>query len=170
MNVAVKLRAPSAEDAAMLLELRNDVDLQRSLLAHPRPNDEGAVQEWIARRQSESSSRFFIVADAASDHGVGFVQVIAIDEISGHGELGICIHPDYQARGYGSSALEEIESLLATSMGLRKLILQVDAKNSEARDLYARHGYRKVGVLQDHYVDGDLPPCDVVVMEHVLGP
>jgi putative acetyltransferase len=150
----VRLRPPRDADLGVLLAMRNDAVLQSQLMAHARPNDEAAVRAWLDRRLADPGAAFFVLADADSDRAVGFIQLLKLDPVSGHGELGIAVAPEAQGRGYGREALALLEAHAAGALGLRKILLTVLAANGGAIALYTRAGYREVGVLRQHYFHG----------------
>lgn len=165
----VALRAPAPEDQAVLLEIRNDVALQRSLMARPQPNDMERLAAWIERRTTDPTGVFFVIATSDDGRAVGFVQATAMDTVSGVAELGLCIAAGQHRRGYGREALQLLEPYLADVFGVRKLVLRVLAENEPAIGLYLSIGFREVGVHEAHFRFGD-ELLDVTVMEHVFQP
>jgi RimJ/RimL family protein N-acetyltransferase len=159
-------RPPRADDVEALAALRNDVPTQHALLAQPRPNSLEDVRAWIARRTSNPTAIFRVVAD---DDGaaVGFTQVVEIDERSRHGVFGIAIDARHRGRGHGRAALDQTVAAARADGRLDKLVLYVAADNAAARSLYASAGFREVGVHRRHYRGPD-GWHDVVVMERSL--
>ena len=62
------IRAYSNEDLADLEKIRNDVDLQYSLLVNPKPNTRQRVLEWIEKKTADSDSVFFVSGRAELFH------------------------------------------------------------------------------------------------------
>ena len=73
------LREPRAEDAYALQELRNDLELQTSLLSLGRPNPAEKVRGWVEAIHNDPASVFFVIACAGDGRFVGFIQVRAMD-------------------------------------------------------------------------------------------
>jgi aminoglycoside 6'-N-acetyltransferase len=159
-------RPPRDEDVPALAALRNDVPTQHALLAQPRPNSLDDVRAWIARRTSNPTALFRIVAD---DDGaaVGFTQVVEIDERSRHGVFGIAIDARHRGHGHGRAALEQMVEAARADGRLDKLVLYVAADNDPARALYRSAGFHEIGVHRRHYRGPD-GWHDVVVMERFL--
>lgn len=68
-----------------------------------------------------------------------------------HGELAnIAVDPERRGRGVGSRLLERILSA-AASRGVRRVHLEVRESNDVARQMYARRGFREVGVRRAYY-------------------
>jgi len=162
------LREYRASDLEVLTELRNDLEVQRLLLARPRPNTGERVAEWVAGLGSDSHAALFVVT-TLDDAPIGFVQITSIDTVSGHCRLGIAVRADHQRHGHGREAIELVAGYLRDTFGIRKIVLEVMAENERAVDLYRAIGFREVGVLREHFAHGDTR-SDVVIMEWFLEP
>ena len=158
-----RLREPRESDLATLGTLRNDLTLQRLLLAHGRPNSVDRVREWVNRVSSAADSVFFVITDL-DDTPIGFVQVTALDFIDGHGQLGIALADGGRGSGHGQEAVELVAAYVRSVFNLRKLVLEVAMTNDAAIALYDRLGFRRVGVLEAHALQ-DGQPVDVAIME-----
>lgn len=163
----VVLRAPLSTDIDFLIALRSDLRLQMQLLALPHANTSRSVQEWIDRRISDRYTAFFMIADAATDGPVGFIELREMDLLNGIGQLGICVAPEGQRNGYGSEALEILERYVSDVFRIRKVVLRVLVSNVGAIRMYVTAGYRVVGVHEGHvYQEGRYH--DVQIMEKLL--
>ncbi|MFN3430886.1 MAG: GNAT family N-acetyltransferase [Candidatus Sericytochromatia bacterium] len=163
----VVLRAPQPADMAVLAAMRNDAALQRRLMAQARPNDAARVADWLNRRLGDPQGLFFVIAEAAADRAVGFVQLTGMDPVHGHGHLGIALVEAAQGRGYGQEAIQLLEAHARDVFGLRKIVLKVLVENEAAFRLYRKLGYREVGVLAEDFYHGGAHH-DVRLMEHLL--
>jgi ribosomal-protein-alanine N-acetyltransferase len=100
--------------------------------------------------------------------------VVAVDGLEVVGYAGLCDYPDeafvqtmavarsYQGRGLGAVLLTDLLEE-AARLGQRRTLLEVRADNEVAQRLYARHGFRKVGVRRGYYPGG----MDAWVMERL---
>lgn len=150
-----------------LLALRNDVELQARLIAIARGSSMEQVGEWLRRRTGDEHGVFFVIAAAADDRCLGYVQLTGIDRVHGFAELGLCIDPSAQRRGHGAEALSVLERHAAATLGLRKIILRVLVSNTGAVSFYESLGYRRVGIHERHVLLlGRLQ--DVLLMEKFL--
>jgi RimJ/RimL family protein N-acetyltransferase len=145
------LREPRAEDVAALQELRNNLELQTSLLSMGRPNSIERVRGWVESIGSDPASVFFVIASGNDEEFAGFIQVRAIDFVHGHGTLGLAVTRASRGAGHGRNALQLIESYLGSTFGIRKIILNVASANERAIRLYLEAGFREVGVLEYHF-------------------
>ena len=161
------LRETRKGDLPVLTGIRNDVALQLALMATPRPNTAERVKEWIKRRVSDPDGAFFVVALSDSTQPIGFVQLVNIDTIHQHADLGICLLPEYQGGGRALDALRLLERYASSTLALRKFVLRVLASNSRAIAFYKKNGYSRVGVLRAHHFQAD-QFHDVLLLEKFL--
>ena len=159
-------RPPREQDIPALAALRNDLQTQHALLASPKPNSLDDVRAWIARRTSDRSALFHVVADE-HDAAVGFTQIVEIDERSRHGMFGIAIDDRHRGRGHGRAGIAHALEAARADGRLDKLVLHVAADNAGARALYRSAGFVDVGVHRRHY-RGPERWHDVAVMERFL--
>ncbi len=80
--------------------------------------------------------------------------------------LNLCIHPDWQHRGYGSLLLEYAINHVARQ-GNESMYLEVRASNTRAARLYRNRGFRVIGSRRSYYQAGDGRE-DAVVMRLAL--
>lgn len=162
----LRLRAVTAADRAVLGALRNDVELQLSLLAHPRPNPPAAIDRWIDEKAQAGA--FFAVALLDGDGCVGFAQLHAVDPVSRHAHLGLALVGAVRGQGLARHVLAGLARYAADVLALRKLCLEVRADNAPAIAAYARAGFERVGVRRGHFwARGAFH--DVLLMERFLG-
>lgn len=168
MNAGAPLLRPWREaDVPRLRQWRNDVALQAQLLARARGSDEEAVRRWLTERSAAPKSLLFVIADAASDAPLGYLQIVDIDAEDRRGELGICLGGEAQGRGVGTAALRLALEHARREAGLRKINLRVRSDNTRAIRCYERLGFRHCGVWREHvFIEGGWR--DVVLMEVFL--
>ncbi len=68
--------------------------------------------------------------------------------------LNLCIHPDWQQRGYGSLLLEYAINHVVRQ-GNESMYLEVRASNTRAARLYRNRGFRVIGSRRSYYQAGD---------------
>ena len=64
--------------------------------------------------------------------------------------LNICVHPDYQRRGFGRQLVEFL-LVRARSRSAVVALLEVRMRNTAAYKLYASMGFDEIGVRKDYY-------------------
>jgi RimJ/RimL family protein N-acetyltransferase len=161
------LRRWREDDVAAMHALRNDLPMQRMLMARAKPATVDEVRAWLSGKEAAADTVFFVIARADDDAAIGYLQAAELDTDHGTAELGICLAPSARGAGIGHVACRLLEDHLRDRYGLRKLTLQVLADNTAAIALYRRLGYREVGRLLQHHRVGDAY-ADVVLMERFL--
>lgn len=68
--------------------------------------------------------------------------------------LNLCIHPDWQQRGYGSLLLEYMINHVAR-LKSEAVYLEVRASNPSAVSLYKNRGFKVIGHRRSYYQAGD---------------
>jgi ribosomal-protein-alanine N-acetyltransferase len=68
--------------------------------------------------------------------------------------LNLCVHPDWQHRGYGSLLLEYTINQMAR-LDSESVFLEVRASNPRAASLYKKRGFRVIGQRRSYYQAGD---------------
>ena len=81
--------------------------------------------------------------------------------------LNLCIHPDWQQRGYGSLLLEYVINQ-ASRLECESIFLEVRASNPRAASLYKNRGFKVIGQRRSYYQAG-AGREDAVVMCLELG-
>jgi ribosomal-protein-alanine N-acetyltransferase len=84
-----------------------------------------------------------------SDAGLIGYAVMTLGAAEAH-LLNLSIAEPYQRRGYGTRLLEQLLRA-ARAYGADVLFLEVRPSNLSARGLYARRGFRQVGVRKGYY-------------------
>ncbi|MFM1989533.1 MAG: hypothetical protein RJA99_2490 [Pseudomonadota bacterium] len=163
----VRLRPWSEADVATLAVLRNDPSLQSLLLSRVRGSHPDQVRDWLRQRSASASGMLCVVADAADDRALGWIQLSGLDDPDGRAELGICLAPDGQGRGLGREAVSLLVAHAAAGWPLRKVSLRVRADHARAVRCYEASGFERCGLLRaDVFADGAWR--DVLLMERLL--
>lgn len=162
----VALREWRESDVGALTAIRNDIALQRLLMTQAKPNSVERVRLWLTERSNQENMVFFVIADRG-DNAVGYLQVAYIDRFHGRGDLGICLLPDAHGRGIATEACQLLEQYSRDTLALHKLCLQVLVDNIRAISFYRKLGYRDVGILRQHFREGN-SYHDVLLMERLL--
>ena len=68
--------------------------------------------------------------------------------------LNLCIHPDWQERGYGSLLLEYSINHIAR-LEIETMFLEVRTSNPSAVNLYKNRGFRMIGRRPSYYQAGE---------------
>jgi len=156
-------------DLPALCALRNDISLQRELMARARGSSIAATRAWLERRTADPLDVLLIVASPADDSTVrGFIQLSAGDSTLRTALLGICVLPQWQGDGTAADALSLLSRHARDVLGLRKILLEVLADNDRAVGFYRKHNFEEVGTHRNHFPWAG-KWLDVMVMEKFLG-
>lgn len=82
--------------------------------------------------------------------------------------LNLCIHPDWQRRGYGSLLLEYMINHVAR-LDSEAIFLEVRISNPRAVELYKNRGFKVIGRRPSYYKAGEGRE-DAIVMRLALDP
>ena len=81
--------------------------------------------------------------------------------------LNLCVHPDWQRRGYGSLLLEYAINHMVR-LDNKLILLEVRTSNTRAADLYKNRGFKVIGHRPGYYQAGEGRE-DAIVMCMELG-
>ena len=139
MNAQVR---PSEERFVPMMahDLDRIAALEREL--YPFPWTRGNFQDSLQAGYSTWTLR-----DAYDNIAAYAVVMIAIDEAH---LLNLSVARAQQRKGYGWRMLDWMAAR-ARDHGARTMLLEVRPSNVDARRLYARYGFEKIGVRRDYY-------------------
>lgn len=143
--VAYRPMRPSDLDAVMAAEV----------LCYPHP--------WTRGNFVDSLASGYEAEVALADDGtlVGYrVAMVGVDEMH---LLNLTVHPDWQGHGHARALLQRLEDD-CRRLTLSTLWLEVRPSNPRARDLYARWGFREVGLRRGYYPAAHGRREDAIVM------
>jgi ribosomal-protein-alanine N-acetyltransferase len=96
--------------------------------------------------------------ESAGESVVGFIAArLSVDEVHINN---VAVRPPFRRLGIGRALLESVFQAAARK-GARTAILEVRAGNTTAQALYARQGFRTIGLRRGYYA---APPEDALVM------
>lgn len=156
------------DDRPMLFELRRDPALQALLLTVPEATDDASLHSWIERRQNDAGGMFRIAEDSANGDAIGYVQIGHVHRRNRVGYAGVCLAASARGRGLGQATLTHLIDVARDELGLVKLLSEVRADNFAALRYNLLLGFRIVGTLRKHFVDGAGNAHDVLVLERLL--
>lgn len=97
----------------------------------------------------------------SGEHVLGyFVAMKGVDEVH---LLNLTVAPGSQGQGWGRVMLDAL-ALWSRGQGAEWLWLEVRASNLRAQQIYAQHGFRRVGERKAYYPDDHGKREDAVVM------
>ncbi len=103
--------------------------------------------------------RWFIDLD---DKIVGTVSLSEIDVQMGTAEIGYMIGEAHHNRGIATAALRTWTSFIFQNTDLRKLTASVSDQNLASIRVLEKVGYKREGLLREHYLIQEIPTNEVV--------
>jgi ribosomal-protein-alanine N-acetyltransferase len=145
------LRPLEREDAPRLAGYINDPAVRRTLLAH-RPMSVGQEQAWLEMLGKDDHHVVMGIARQSDDELIGATGLHRIDSRTRNAEMGLSLG-DRSAwgQGFGTEATRMMLDYGFGTLNLHRIWLLVYASNAPAIRVYEKAGFRKEGVLREHY-------------------
>jgi L-amino acid N-acyltransferase YncA/protein-tyrosine-phosphatase len=162
------IRDATADDIADIRRIYNEGIADRIATLDADSKDAGDMAAWW----TEHAGRYAVlVAETRTRALVGWASLNRYSQRCAHrgiADLSVYVSRDSRGTGAGAALLATLE-LRAKTNDFHKIVLFALAKNDSALRLYARGGYREVGIFRDHGVL-DAEYVDVTSMEKILRP
>ena len=165
----VLLKRMSREDAADVVRMRADPEVQAQLFSERPPTVEEHLR-WLGDMEARGDRHEFMIVERTSGRSVGTIGLSHIDRVNRRAEYGVLIgEPDARGKGLAAEASRLLLAYAFGTLGLRRVYLHVLARNEDALRLYRRVGFQPEGVLRQHVRKGD-EFLDVAVMAVLEAP
>jgi aminoglycoside 6'-N-acetyltransferase len=154
----VVLRPLGETDVPILVELGADPSVARWW-----PGLTDADVRAKARGEEEGVTPFAIVADGEV---AGLIQYYEEDDPDyRHAGIDVFLGAAFQGRGLGPDAVRTMALHLVSARGHHRLVIDPAAGNAAAIRCYERVGFRRVGVMREHWRGPDGVWQDGVLMD-----
>ncbi len=150
------LRPPRLVEAADLLELRHDRDVE---VFTPRLNktvnslDE--ARDKIEKFADWTGKAHFSILDATTEKYCGHVMIFGIDRDDDVAEIGYRIAPWARGRGAATTAVRAVTGWAFATLGLYRIRLVHATDNQASCRVAEKCGYLHEGTLRAAFVAGD---------------
>lgn len=138
-HAAIRVRAATADDSAVLLEWRNDPSVYR-WARQPEPVGLGEHDQWLSHSLRNPDRLLLIGEDG--DEQVGVVRLDRLPECELTAEVSITVAPGCQGRGVGRQLLDHAARRWGVAGG-RLLMATVHEQNEGSLRLFSAAGYRR---------------------------
>ena len=128
------------EDFAELI--RDKMASEYAIYDHPFPTDDEMLKNILG--YFSSTDEFYAVELLSTNKVIGFVSLNNCEE-QGVRNLGYCIHTQYQGKGYGTEAVDEIIRYAKEELKINKLITGTAKDNIPSVRLLSAVGFKKIG-------------------------
>jgi len=159
----VRLRWLTDADVKVLFAIFGDPEVTRYWGFAVLP-DLAAADALLAdvHRGFRAGTLFQWGVEAAGGPLVGTCTLAGLDRANRRAELGFALGRAHWGRGYMASALPAVLEFAFTKLGLGRLVADTDPRNVASIRALERLGFRREGVLREHYlIQGE--PQDAVV-------
>lgn len=145
------LRPVELEDVPHLQRWINDPEVNRTLETW-RPMNALAEREFVERVTASPTDVAWLIARRADDRPLGITGLHQIDWRTRQATFGILIgEPAEWGKGHGTEATALAVKAAFATLNLNRVSLLVYDANPRAARAYARVGFRREGVLREHW-------------------
>lgn len=149
-NKDVILRAIEPEDIDLLFELENDTNLWK-YSNRSQPYSKHLLKNYITNAHKNifefRQIKFTIIID--NNLPVGFVDLFDYEPLHHRAAVGLVVQKESRERGYGTAALQLIDSYAKKHLQLHQLYAHIAVENKASVELFKGEGYVFVGKKKD---------------------
>lgn len=128
-------------------QVRNDSQINKYLFTNVYISKEEQERWYKQRYLKDKNYLIFIACDNQTP--IGYGQIVHIDNLNYSCELGFCIKPEFQGKGYGKALVDKLVKHAFKILKMHRIYLEVFADNEKALKLYEKYGFKKEGILRD---------------------
>jgi len=107
--------------------------------------------EAFKKKEKSPDQQQFVIVRLKDKTPVGIISFHNMNALNRSVEFGIIVDPDEQRNGYGTEATRLLCNYLFNYRGMNKVYAQTSAFNKGAVKLLEKSGFKKDGVLRQHY-------------------
>lgn len=161
----VVLRPPRAMDAKHFVQWMNNPKT-REYLARVFPVTLSAEKDWVEKMSKQEKNPVdivFVIEIRGNNQPVGVISLCGINWLNRNATTGTVLGEEkFRNKGYATEAKMLLLKYAFDTLGLRKIISRVFAKNLASRKYNEKCGYAEEGILRDEvFHDGSF--ADVVL-------
>lgn len=145
----IYLRATELSDKKMLLDIINDGELEYNLGGWSFPISEINQEEWIRSLKPRMDQLRCIIVIKEINVPIGTVILSEIDYKNGTAEVHIKLHPDTQAKGYGTETIRLIVNYAFAELRLNCIYASINSYNTNSQKIFENSGFKKEGLLRE---------------------
>jgi RimJ/RimL family protein N-acetyltransferase len=143
----VVLRALELADAEALHAAHGDPEAHH-YWSSPAHRDVEQTRQYIANTLAMRGAHVWAITETGGE-ALGRIGLFA--ERAGVGEIGIIIRRQATGRGLASKALSLVEGYAFGSLGLHRMVADIDPDNSASISLFLRAGFEREALLRGNW-------------------
>ncbi|HSM07407.1 MAG TPA: GNAT family protein [Gemmatimonadota bacterium] len=151
------LRTITPDDVDALFRIFGDPELTR-YWGHPtlagRAAAESLVEDIRTGADSGKLLQWGITLGGTADL-IGTCTLASLDRQNRRADIGAALAPEHHGRGYAEEAVRAVIDHGFGELGLHRITADVDPRNATALRLVERLGFRREGLLREHYRQND---------------
>ena len=151
----VRLRWLEDKDVPALFTIFGDPQVTRCYWGQPvLPNPSAAAALLADIRQKFAEEQLFQWGVALADTGalIGTCTLASLDAANRRADLGFALARAYWGHGHMQEALRVLLRFAFSDLQLRRLTADTDPRNAPAIRTLERLGFRREGLLREHYL------------------
>jgi len=147
----VTLRALEPDDLEFLFQLENDPALWAVSDVLPAPISRHALREYLRHAGASLAEvgQMRLIISSEENLPVGTLDLFDYSALHQRAGVGIAVLASAQRRGYAQAALTQLLPYARQALRLHQLYATVVASNVASLSLFAKAGFRQVGVRHD---------------------
>lgn len=151
------LRAITPDDVDALFRIFGDLELTR-YWGHPTLADRTAAETLAEDIRAGAASGKLLqwgIALGGTADLIGTCTLASLDRKNRRADIGAALAPEHHSQGYAEEAVRAVIDHGFGELDLHRLTADVDPRNTPALRLVERLGFRKEGLLREHYRQND---------------
>ena len=142
----VQLRNIDRDDAKVLMELNNSLEISRFVVVTPKAVTYNQQLDWMDNIKHEKNTIRWMIT--WNDITVGTIILSNIDKINCVGNMNIKLLPLYHGKGIAQKALSKACILAFEQYDLYCLTAHILEYNHNSQRLFERVGFKQEGILR----------------------
>ena len=154
----LRLRAHRLDDLDALLSYYSNPEVARYIPWEPwtRAEAQEHLQKRVQRTGIDGPGSVLGYVVEHEDRVIGDVVLWPTDDTLARGEMGWAFHPDASGHGYATEAVRALIGVAFGTYGMRRVVAQIDARNTASARLCHRVGMKQEAHLrEDHWAKGE---------------
>jgi RimJ/RimL family protein N-acetyltransferase len=148
------------------LSWMNDADSTRYILKAQEDTTLEDISSFAFEMMNSECDYFFAIILKSTMTHVGNVRIGAIDLYKRESKFGVLIGENIaRGKGIGTEVVELVKAFCFCQIGLDKLAFPVVKEHVPAMRLYAKTGFKCLGVIDDLFIKDNYKPLELVEWE-----
>jgi diamine N-acetyltransferase len=147
----IKLRALEPEDLSFLFEIENN-EIFWEVSHTQAPFSKFLLKQYLENAHLdiyEAKQLRLVIADKNTDEPFGLIDLFDFNPKHKRAGIGILVHPNFQKKGFASTALSILINYAFFYLDLHQLYANITEGNEKSISLFEKFNFKKVGIKKD---------------------